>query len=176
MSGMMRRNIMGANKFKNIVKKAEDMLAATSFAEAGESGIARSILAEGRRVLLALKAGRVDIKTLKYAVNTAKRISAGLDILYVAASGRGADAEDPMIKELEADLASTGIGYRLIRRTGCLKEAVIDYTNREKDILFAVVESPHALDADCRSKDNRLAELWRQLKCPLVVVMDGARA
>jgi len=167
---------MGANKLKNMMKKVEDVLAATSFAEAGESDAARSILVDGRRVLLALKAGRIDIKTLKYAVNTARRISAGLDVLYVSAVAGHAEAEDALLKELEAGLESEGIRYRLIRRTGCLKEAVIDYTNREKEILFAVIESPRSLDADCNNRDNRLSELWRQLKCPLVVVMDGARA
>ncbi len=167
---------MGANKLKNIMKKIEDVLAATSFAEEGEGESARSILSDARRVLLALKAGSIDSKTLKYAVNTAKRINAGLDILYVTAAG-GRDAEDdPLMTGLQHELSAEGIKYRLIRRTGCLKQAVIDYTNREKDILFAVVDSPQSLDLDCNNRDTRLSELWQQLKCPLVVVMDGARA
>jgi hypothetical protein len=64
---------MGANKLKKMMKKMEDVLAATSFAEEGESDAARSILNEGRRVLLALKEGRIDVKTLKYAVNTSNK-------------------------------------------------------------------------------------------------------
>jgi hypothetical protein len=64
----------------------------------------------------------------------------------------------------------------MIPRTGCLKQQIIDYTNSEKDILFAVIESPHSLDADCNKKDKTLSELWQKLKCPLVVVMDGAKA
>ncbi len=163
---------------KKIMKKMEDALAATSFAEEGESGTARSILAEGRRVLLALKEGRIDVRTLKYAVNTAKRINAGLDILYVAAAGRGDGADspdDPLVQDLQSELSAAGIPCRMVRRTGCLKQAVIDYTGHEKDILFAVVESPN-VDADCNIRDSRLSELWRQLKCPLVVVMDGAGA
>jgi hypothetical protein len=167
---------MGANKLKKIMKKMEDVLAATSFAEEGESDAARSILAEGRRVLLALKEGRIDVKTLKYAVNTSKRIGAKLDILYVASVGRQDGADDPLLGVLQSELSSEGIPYRLVRKTGCLKQAVIDYTNREKEILFAVVESPNSLDADCNNKDTRLSELWQQLKCPLVVVMDGAGA
>ena len=167
---------MGANKLKKILKKMEDVLAATSFAEEGESDAARSILAEGRRVLLALKEGRIDVKTLKYAVNTSKRIGAKLDILYVASVGRQDGADDPLLGVLQSELSSEGIPYRLVRKTGCLKQAVIDYTNREKEILFAVVESPNSLDADCNNKDTRLSELWQQLKCPLVVVMDGAGA
>lgn len=167
---------MSANKLKKIMKKMEDVLAATSFAEEGEGDTARSIANEGRRVLLALKEGRIDVMTLKYAVNTSKRIGAKLDILYVAAAGGPNRPDDPLINDLQSELSAEGIPYRLIRRTGCLKQEVIDYTNREKEILFAVVESPNSLDTDCNNKDARLSELWQQLKCPLVVVMEGARA
>ncbi len=170
------RGNMETNKLKKMMKKAEDVLAAASFAEEGESEAARSLLNEGRRVLLALKQGRIDLKTLKYAVNTSKRIGAHLDILYVAATGGPQGADDPLLRDLQTELSAEGVQYRLIRQTGCLKQAVIDYTNREKEILFAVVESPNSLDADCNKKDTRLSELWQQLKCPLVVVMDGARA
>jgi hypothetical protein len=166
---------MGADKLKKIMKKMEDVLAASSFAEEGESEAARSILADGRRVLLALKEGTIDVKTLKYAVNASRRIGAGLDILYVAAGG-GEGSDDPLIRDLQAELSAEGVPYRLVRRTGCLKQAVIDYTDREKEILFAVVESPQSPDADCESNDTRLSELWHRLKCPLVVVMDGVRA
>ncbi len=167
---------METNKLKKMMKKVEDVMAAASFAEEGESETARSLLHEGRRVLLALKEGRIDVKTLKYAANTSRRIGAQLDILYVAAAGGPEGIDDPLMRNLQSELSAEGLQYRLIRRTGCLKEAVIDYTNREKEILFAVVESPNSLDADCNKKDTRLSELWQQLKCPLVVVMDGAGA
>ncbi len=170
------RGNMDTNKLKKMMKQVEDALAAASFAEEGESEAARSLLYEGRRVLLALKQGRIDLRTLKYAVNTSKRIGAHLDILYVAATGGHERIDDPLIRDLQSELSAEGIQYRLIRQTGCLKQAVIDYTNREKEILFAVVESPNSLDADCNKKDTRLSELWQQLKCPLVVVMDEARA
>ncbi|OGW49448.1 MAG: hypothetical protein A2078_04815 [Nitrospirae bacterium GWC2_57_9] len=162
---------MESNKLKKMMKKIEDVLAAASFAEEGESESARLLLREGRRVLLALKQGRIDAKTVKYAVNSAKRIGADLDILFVSSSEGQAD---PLLEELESGLTAEGVTYRLIRKQGCLKEAVIDYTNREKEILFAVVESPESLDADCRKKDSMLSELWQKLKCPLVVVMDQA--
>jgi hypothetical protein len=167
---------MGTNKLKKMIRKIEDVMAATSFAEEGEGEAARSILSEGRRVLLALKEGKIDIKTLKYAVNTSKRIGASLDILSVAPAGGQDGADDPLIRDLQSELSAEGIAYRLVRRRGCLKQAVIDYTNREKEILFAVVESPNSLDADCNNTDTRLSELWQKLKCPLVVVMDGAGA
>ncbi len=170
------RDIMETNKLKKMMKKVEDAMAATSFAEEGERAAAQSLMNEGRRVLLALKEGKIDVKTLKYAVNTSKRIGAQLDILYVSAAGHADGVDDPLVKDLQSELSAEGIPYRLIRRTGCLKQAVIDHTNKDKEILFAVVESPNSLDTDCNNKDTRLSELWQQLKCPLVVVMDGARA
>jgi len=167
---------MEATKLKKMMKNVEDALAAVSFAEEGEISSARSLMSEGRRVLLGLKEGRIDANTLKYALNTAKRIGAQLDILYVAAPDSSSQTVDPLLDQLVSELKAEGILYRMIPRTGCLKQQIIDYTNSEKDILFAVIESPHSLDADCNKKDKTLSELWQKLKCPLVVVMDGAKA
>ena len=167
---------MDATKLKKIMTNVEDALTAATFAEEGQAATARSIMKEGRRVLLALKEGRIDARTLKYALNTSKRIGAELHVLRVTAPGNNALTIDPLLSNFESELKAEGIVYRMITRTGCLKQQIIDYTNSEKDILFAVIESPHSLDADCNKKDKTLSELWQKLKCPLVVVMDGARA
>jgi hypothetical protein len=158
------------------MKNVEDSLAAVTFAEEGQAATASSIMKEGRRVLLALKKDRIDAGTLKYALNTSLRIGADLDILHVAAPGNDARTIDPLLSNFVLELKAEGIGYRMIPRTGCLKQQIIDYTNSEKEILFAVIESPKSLDADCNKLDKTLSELWQQLKCPLVVVMDQARA
>lgn len=162
-------------KLKKMIKMMEHAFTAASFAEEGELETAHSLMKESRRVLLALKAGQIDPKTLKYAINTAKRINAHLDILYVTASsaGRGGTG-DPAFESFTAELTAAGVPYRLIPRSGCLKQQIIDYTDSEKEILFAVIESPASLDADCNKQNKELSELWRNLKCPLVVVMDGA--
>ena len=165
---------MVAMKIKKILKNVEDLLAAVSFAEAGESEAARSFLKDGRRVLLALKAGWIDLKTLKYAMNLSQRVGARLDILYVAAQDGPRSAEDQQLRLLETELKSTGVPYHVAHRTGGLRQATIDYTNQEKDILFAVVEPPQSLDADSGKKDTWLSELRQKLKCPLVVVMGEA--
>ncbi|MCK9419114.1 MAG: universal stress protein [Nitrospirae bacterium] len=166
---------MEATKIKKLMKNVEDALAAATFAEEGQAETARSIMKEGRRVLLALKESRIDARTLKYALNTSRRIGADLDILHVTAPGNTALFIDPLLSNFESELKAEGIVYRMITRTGCLKQQIIDYTNSERDILFAVIESPHSLDVDCNKKDKTLSELWQKLKCPLVVVMDGAR-
>lgn len=159
-----------------IRRKIENILSAVSFAEEGEFESARSFLREDRRVLLALREGHIDTKTLKYALNTAKRIGAHLDILYVSADGIEDQNGRAALARFQSELKAEGVQYRLIRSTGCLKQAIVDYTDREKEILFAVVESSGSLDAECKNKDTRLSELWQNLKCPLVVVMDEARA
>jgi len=158
-------------KFKKMLKNIENLLAAASFAEAGESEAARTFLKEGRRVLLAVKEGWIDLKTLKYALNTSQRIDAQLDILYVSKQDIKQDAVDDQFQQFESELNAAGIPHRFVYRTGCLKQAIIDYTNKEKEILFAVIESPDSVDADCDRKDTRLTELRQKLKCPLVVVM-----
>ena len=168
---------METTKIKKMMKVVEQALTAASFAEEGEAETAHALLRESRRVLLGLKAGQIDPKTLKYAFNSAKRINAQLDILYVTGAGsRGKGPIDPVLEPFVSELTAAGIPFRLIPRSGCLKQQIIDYSNSEKEILFAVIESPATLDDDCNKRDKVLAELWRQLKCPLVVVMDGAGA
>jgi hypothetical protein len=167
---------MVAMKLKKMLKNVENMLAAASFAEAGESEHARSFLEEGRRVLLALKEEWVDLKTLKYAVHLSQRVNARLDILYISAQGGRRSAGDQQLRLIETELKAAGVPYHVIYRTGGLRQATIEYTNQEKDILFAVVEPPQSLDTNSSKKDTWLTELRRNLRCPLVVVMGEARA
>ena len=159
---------MVSMKFKKMLKNVENLLAAASFAEEGESETARAFLSEGRRVLLALKEGWIDVKTLKYALNTSQRNNAQLDILYVAAREVPPGETPPQLLQYESELRAAGVPFRVVHQSGCLKQAIIDYTKREKEIIFAVVESTDSVDADCDRKDARLAELRQKLKCPLV--------
>ncbi len=167
---------MDPDKIKKMMKKVEDVMTAVSFAEEGEWDAARSFAREGRRVLLAVREGQVDPRTLKYALNSSLRVGARLDILYVSSSKTQDPVADPAIRQFASELQNAGVSYRVVLASGCMKQEIIDYTNREKDVLFAVIESPQTLDAECKKKDTRLAELWKNLKCPLVVVMDEAKA
>jgi hypothetical protein len=169
---------MGMDRLKKIMKQIEDVMAAATFAEEGVPEAARSLLSEGRRVLLGLKQGHIDAKTLKYALNTSKRINAQLDILFVS-SGSGLTgsvvAPDAELMRFQETLRAEGVPYRLILRTGCLKQQIIDHTGKDREIAFAIIESPNSLDMDCNKRDKTLSELWQKLKCPLVVVMDEAK-
>lgn len=150
-------------------KKIEEMLSAISFAEEGEFQTAREILREDKRVLLALNETAIDNRTLVYALNAVKRVGAALDILLISQSSD----MDPLIKKFIADLSNEGIEHRLIQKTGCLKEEVIDFSKKNNNILFVVVESSDSLNTDCKGKNRKYAETWRRLNRPLVVVMDG---
>lgn len=158
-------------KLKKMMGKIEDALSAVSFAEEGEFRTATEILKEQRRVLLAVRDGRLERRTLKYALNTCKRVNAELDILHVS---RGAAL--PGLEEFFSELNKEGITYRVIAKSGCLKQAIIEHTDSNREILFVVIESSDNLDVDCAGKEKRLSESWRNLKCPLVVVSESAKA
>lgn len=154
---------------KRLLKKMEAAMTAVAFAEEGEFDTARDLLQEDRRVLLAVRKGRIDRRTFKYALNTCTRVGANLDILYISAS----DSADPALEQFLPELEEAGIDYRMIRKSGCLKQEIIDYTNARKEIIFAVTASTETLDVDCRGADKKLSETWQRLKCPLVVVAEG---
>lgn len=154
----------------SIRKKIEDLMSAVSFAEEGDFDTARELLKEQRRVLLGVRQGRADWKTFRYALNTCKRIGACLDILYVSSSGNQISLPDAWTSALLKE----GIEYRLISRSGCLKQAIIDFTDAQKNIVFAVTESTENLEVDCKGRDRSLSRAWRNLQCPLVVVADNA--
>jgi hypothetical protein len=150
-------------------------MAAVSFAEEGQTDAATAFMKRGRRVLLALKAGQEDPRTFRYALNAALRIGAGLDILLVA-SPDGKEGPGRLEGPFYAELKTAGVAYEVHNRSGCMKQEIIDHTNSRHDVLFVVVESPNSLDADCKKKDGVLTELWKNLRCPLVVVSDAAGA
>ena len=156
-------------KMGKTAKSTETGITAASLPVDGNARAARVHPKEERGVLLAIRRPQMDKKTFRYAVNTCKRIGAHLDIIYISPT----DSFDPVLEECLAELVSEGLNYRLIHKKGCLKKAIIDYTNNKKDIIFAVTESADNLDIECKGKGNKLSEAWQNLKCPLVVVADS---
>lgn len=155
-------------------KKIDAIMAAITFAEEGEFETARTLLKPRQRVLLALQNGRLDRKACTYALNTCKRLGCGLDILIV-----GDDEQEglsPALQPFLGQLEVEAIAFALARETGCLKRAILRYTEADNDILFVVIESEDALERNCEMKDKRLTESWQKLKCPLVVVAEGLKA
>jgi len=78
----------------------------------------------------------------------------------------------PFLDQLESE----SISFTLPRKTGCLKQAILNFTEAGNDVLFVVIESQGTLDSNCSVKDKLLKASWRRLKCPLVVVAEGLKA
>jgi hypothetical protein len=155
-------------------KKIEAIMSAITFAEEGEFETAKILLNTRKRGVLAIQNGQIDRKTGTYALNTCKRIGIGLDVLIVGETER--EELDPSLTPFLAQLETESIPFSVVRKTGCIKQEILHYTEAENDILFVVIESHTSLNKNCTTKDKRLAKLWQELKCPLVVVAEGLKA
>ena len=155
-------------------KKIDAIMSAITFAEEGEFETAKAFMKTRQRVLLAIRNSRIDHKTCTYALNTCKRLSIGLDLLVVGDTEREGLAAllAPFLEQLKAD----SISFTLTRKTGCLKQEILRYTEAGNDVLFVVIESQGTLDSNCAAVDKLMKEAWRRLKCPLVVVAEGLKA
>lgn len=152
------------------LKKLDDTMAAAAFAEAGEFETAREIMHEQRTILLALTGDKSDENAFRYAMSTCQRLGAELEILYSATHKKD------LIKRFKSELRLRGVNYEFIKAEGCVKEEVLNYTSKRTDILFVVVESSDGLDINCNKSKKIISRSWINLKCPLVVVSDLARA
>jgi len=165
------------NKVTQVIGRAQQALEAAAFAEEGDRSGAQSLLREHRRVLLALRGLEGDARTMAYALNTCRRIGAGLDVLFVADRALSEEDFRRALAPFLAIIAAAGVHCRPTAAAGCIKEQIIRYTKAHPEVSFVVVESAGVLDRGCGADDERrLAHLWKRLTCPLVVVSDPARA
>ncbi|MBI4687532.1 MAG: universal stress protein [Nitrospirae bacterium] len=152
---------------KNWFKQYEDIMSAAAFAEEGEFETARQMINGRQKVLLAVTGRDTDRKAFRYAVNTCKRIGAGLEILHIQGDGSA------LIAEFQDVLKKDAIAYEIAEGRGCIKEAVIKHTEERKDIQFVVIDSSEGIDTECRESRRSLSERWKALRCPLVVVSEA---
>jgi hypothetical protein len=165
------------NKLTQAIGRAQQALEAAAFAEAGDRAGAAGLMRENRRVLLALRGLEGEARTLTYALNTCKRIGAGLDVLCVADRAVPAEDLDRALAAFLTGCAAAGIPCRTASLAGCIKEQIIRYTKAHPEVSFVVVESAGVLERGCGANDERrVAQLWKRLTCPLVVVSDPSRA
>jgi len=165
------------NKVMQVIGRAQQALEAAAFAEEGDCDSAKGLLREHHRVLLALRGLEGDARTMTYALNTCRRVGAGLDVLCVADRALSNDDLRSKLAPFLASLAEAGVPYRTTSAAGCIKEQIVRYTKAHPEVSFVVVESAGVLDRGCGADDERrLAPLWKRLACPLVVVSDPARA
>lgn len=151
---------------KKLVKQIEDTMSAVAFAESGEYETAREILKGKKAVLLAISDRFFDRNAFTYALNVSKRVNAVLEILYVTPFNR----ERRGLKSFLSEVKKEGFKFSLVMKKGCVKRAILDYTDKRNEILFVIVGSALELDFECTEKEGFLSKAWKKLKCPLVLV------
>ncbi|MBI5640455.1 MAG: universal stress protein [Nitrospirae bacterium] len=144
----------------------EELMSAITFAEAGEHDKAREILKGRNTVLLAVSDFVFDRNVFTYALSLSKRIEANIDVLYLTR----ANAHNAVLQDFLSSVKKEGVGCSVVRTDGCMKKAILDYTEKKREILFVVVGSTPELDIECKAGERSLSEAWKRLKCPLVVV------
>jgi hypothetical protein len=147
----------------------DELMSAITFAEAGEHEKARALMKGRDRILLATSERAIDRSVLKYTMNLSKRIEAAIDVLYLTRSGE----RHVLLDAFMSEAAKSGVDCTLVKRDGCMKKAILDYTGKRQDILFVVIGSAPELDIECKTGEKTLSEEWKRLKCPLVVVSKG---
>ena len=152
---------------KELMKQFEKIMSAATFAEAGEFETAKGMLHERKKVLLVLTGRETDMKAARYALNTSKRIGAGIEILYLAKDSQ----EKSFLEEYLKELKTKGIAYQVTPCEKSLKEEITRFIEKEKDIEFVVIDSD---EVGIRSgKDKKAAmDEWERLKCPIVLVSE----
>ncbi|RJQ50434.1 MAG: universal stress protein [Nitrospiraceae bacterium] len=151
---------------KNLMKKIEDALSAVSFAEAGEHEKAREIIKSHKTVLLAISDTMFDKNAFRYALNTSQRVNASLEILYMTEAGQ----ERRGLKDFLEEVRKEGFKFSIVMGKGCVKKAILDYTDKRNDILFVVVGASLELNIGCEVHERSFTKEWKNLRCPLVVV------
>lgn len=121
-----------------------------------------------RKVLLALRDGRVDARLMVVARGLCERMGAELDILLAAA----AEPLPPDVARLAGALRSMGINYSLTRRTDLSRRDVVDYANSHECIASVLITS---LEEWQGAAQDRTANPWHRLACPLVTAAPSAK-
>ena len=120
-----------------------------------------------RKVLLAVRAGRIDPRLLVSARSLCQRMGASLDIL-VLAGGEELPAEvADLVKALQAD----GIMYTLTQKPILRRRDIVDYANTHECISTVVIDSLEGWESVAEDKTSNP---WRKLACPLVTAATGA--
>jgi len=131
-------------------------------------GVEPESLAGRKKVLLVLSGNETDHRSLKYAINTAQRTDAALEILVTSSGGRS----DKHLEECRERARKALVGVRVEKRIGCMKEAVVSHAKKRRDILCVVVESTDTLSINCVQGFKKLDGIWKHLGCPLVMVSE----
>lgn len=114
-----------------------------------------------RKVLLAVRAGRIDPRLLASARSLSQRMDADLDILVLAA-GEAIPAEvDAFVRTLRDE----GVAYTLTMKPGLRRRDIVQYANTHECIATVVIDSLEGWESVAA---DRASDPWARLACPLV--------
>ena len=116
-------------------RKIENLLATATFTEKRNYEMARKIDRK-KKVLLILLGTESDRASFKYALNISKRIDAGLEVLYVSPEPEVAALLTSIVDETERE----GVELKVVKRTGCIKNELINHAQNRSDIQLVVLE------------------------------------
>jgi hypothetical protein len=150
---------------RSLVKQFQEIMSSVAFAEVGEVGSAMRILHERHKVLLVLTGEETDMKAARYALNICKRIRVGIEILYITRNNDDIRFLEEYLKELK----TKGIEYEVRPYKESMKEEIMRFLEKEKNIQFVVIDSED-LGIDSVSDRPETLEKWERLNCPLVLV------
>jgi hypothetical protein len=119
-----------------------------------------------RKVLLAVRAGRIDPRLLVSTRSLCQRMDAGLDILLLAAG----DELPAEVADLLKALRQEGVMYTLVRQPRLRRRDIVDYANTHECISTVVIDSFEGWESVA---EDRTSNPWRKLACPLVTAVTG---
>ena len=114
-----------------------------------------------RKVLLTVRAGRIDPRLLVSTRSLCQRMGAGLDILMLA----GAEEMPAEVADLIRALREDGVMYTLTQKSILRRRDIVDYANTHECISTVVIDSLEGWE--CVAAD-RASNPWAKLACPLV--------
>ncbi|MBI4698391.1 MAG: universal stress protein [Nitrospirae bacterium] len=157
---------------KTFTNNIGDMISYPDPVEEPLYGKTKAGLKEHKTVLLAISDRMFDRHAFSYALNVSQRIGASMEILYITESGR----ERSGLKDFMSVVEQEGFRFSLVMKTGCVKKAILDYTNERSEIQFVIVGAELELNIGCEFTERAISKAWKKLKCPLVVVSKNMSA
>ncbi len=122
-----------------------------------------------RKVLLAVREGRLDARLLAAARSLCQRLDAGLEILVLARGERLPTEIDDLVRTLRAE----GVTYWLTRKEVLRRRDIVEYANMHECIATVVIDSLEGWESVA---EDRSSDPWRKLACPLVTASPSKAA
>ena len=105
------------------------------------------------------------MKAARYALNVCNRMKVGMEILYITTR----EEDEASLHEYLRELMAKGIEHQVTKCKESLKDAVMRFIQKEKNIQFVVIDS-HDLGIDSETEAKKKLDGWEKMQCPLVLV------